>query len=150
MKKSLLTLILLSGCSSQGIDRAEQNHISKEFYANVESYEQVKLSSNVKTGIVSGSVVGVIDEVDGNHEDMIAGGLAGALVGGLFTAVLEGSDTAYKYSLRSDEEGQFTLIQKELIDMTTGCVSVRVVDKVTISPAPEGSCDNLQQVNRDI
>ncbi|WP_329351934.1 hypothetical protein [Vibrio natriegens] len=150
MKKSLLTLILLSGCSSQGIDRAEQNHISKEFYANVESYEQVKLSSNVKTGIVSGSVVGVIDEVDGNHEDMIAGGLAGALVGGLFTAVLEGSDTAYKYSLRSDEEGQFTLIQKELIDMTTGCVSVRVVDKVTISPASEGSCDNLQQVNRDI
>ena len=83
MKKSLLTLILLSGCSSQGIDRAEQNHISKEFYANVESYEQVKLSSNVKTGIVSGSVVGVIDEVDGNHEDMIAGGLAGALVGGV-------------------------------------------------------------------
>ncbi len=154
MKKSLLTLMLLSGCASQGIDRAEQNHLIKEFYANVESYEQVELSSNVKTGIVAGGTAGVIDELDGNHEDMIAGGLAGALVGGLFTAILEGSDEAYKYSINSDEEGTFTLIQKELIDIKTGCVSVRVSNEVTISPAPKESCDNLQkhseQINRDI
>ena len=77
--------------------------------------------------------VGVIDELDGNHEDMITGGLAGALVGGLFTALFEGSNIAYEYTLNSKVEGEFSIIQKEKIDTKTGCVKVRISNKASIS-----------------
>lgn len=140
MNKSLLALVLLAGCSSQGVDRTAQNTMIKEFYASVDSVEEVKLSSNVKTGIVGGAVVGVIDEADGNSEDMIAGAIAGALVGGLFTAIFEGDDKAYKYSLNSKKEGKFALIQKERIDTNTGCVRVNISQETSITSAVKANC----------
>ncbi|KZY46841.1 hypothetical protein A3733_36310, partial [Pseudoalteromonas shioyasakiensis] len=97
------------------LDRADQNVMIKRFYAKVTSVKPVKLSSNVKTGIAAGSAIGFVDELDGNHEEMIAGALAGALVGGIFTAIAEGSNDAFEYSLRSEQEGSFTLIQKEQV-----------------------------------
>ncbi|WP_298445532.1 hypothetical protein [uncultured Ferrimonas sp.] len=144
MKKSLLALMLLSGCATQGIDRADQNQVIKEFYAAVESVQEVELSSNVKTGILSGTVVGVTEELDGNHEDMIAGGMAGALVGGLFTAIFEGSNKAYEFTLNSKQEGAFTLVQKELIDIKSGCVKVRVSSTAAISPVEKERCADLK------
>lgn len=140
MKKALLTLVLLTGCSTQGIDRADQNEITKEFYASVISIKQVKLSSEVTAGIVGGAAIGVIDELDGNHEDMIAGGLAGALVGGLFTALFEGSNKAYEYTLNSEVEGVFSIIQKKQIETKTGCVKVRIGNKASMSVAAKDKC----------
>jgi outer membrane lipoprotein SlyB len=140
MRISLLILLVLSGCSSTGVDRADQNKITKEFYASIDSVKQVKLSSQVKSGIAGGAVIGVIDEIDGNHEDMIAGGLAGALVGGLFTAFLEGGNEAYEYKLTSESEGEFTLIQKDKIDIHTGCAKVRVSVKTSIQTALKDNC----------
>jgi uncharacterized protein YcfJ len=141
MKILLLTLVLLSGCATQGIDRADQNKITKEFYASVISIEQVKLSSEVGSGIVGGAAIGVIDELDGNREDMIAGGLVGALIGGFFTALFEGSNEAYQYTLNSAVEGEFSIIQKERIDTTTACVKVRIGNKASISAVAEDNCN---------
>lgn len=140
MKKSLLILLLLGGCSSTGVDRMDQNEITKEFYASIQSFKQVELSSDVKSGIAGGAVIGVIDHLDGNHEEMIAGGLFGALFGGLFTALFEGSNKAYEYKLESEREGTFTLIQKDKIDITTGCAMVRVSSKASIQTALKEKC----------
>ena len=140
MKRVLLCLALLSGCATQGINRVDQNEILKEFYASVHSTKQVKLSSEVKTGIIGGTVIGIIDELDGDHEDMIAGGLAGALVGGLFTALFEGGNKAFEYILYSQNEGGFTIIQKEKISILTGCVKVRLGSKVSISSVSKDNC----------
>lgn len=140
MKKTLISLILLSGCSSTGVDRSNQNEIQKEFYASIKSVKPVQLSSEVATGVVGGATVGVIDELDGNHEDMIAGGLAGAIVGGLFVALFEGSNQAFEYQLKSEREGEFTLIQKEKIDIKTGCVKVRVASKTSLFPTLKAHC----------
>lgn len=140
--KMLLVMItfILMGCATQGVDRASQNKIIKEFYASVESRDQVELSSEVKTGIVGGAAVGVIDNLDGNHEDMIAGALAGALVGGIFTAMFEGSNTAYEYSLHSADQGDFSVIQKDKFDLQSNCVKVRVAAEVVVSPASTEKC----------
>ena len=140
MYKLLLTLVLLSGCSSSGVNRADQNKITKEFYASIESIRPVKLSSNVKNAIVSGAVIGVIDELDGNHKRMIAGGIAGALVGGILTALFEGSNKAYEYKLKSKSEGEFTLIQKDKIDTHTGCAKIKVSNKASIYSASKENC----------
>ncbi len=140
MKKILFSLALLSGCATQGIDRADQNQVIKEFYASIASVKQVQLSSSVKTGIVGGAAIGFIDELDGNHEDMISGALAGALVGGLFTALFEGSNKAYEYSLHSKSEGNFAIIQKKKIKTSTQCVRVRIGNKTSISPVLNDKC----------
>ena len=140
MKKLLLILVLLNGCATQGVKRTEQNKIIKEFYTSVKSIKQVELSSEVKTGIVGGAAIGIIDELDGNHEDMIAGGLAGALVGGILTALFEGSNKAFEYTLFSESEGDFIIIQKEKINILTGCVKVKLGSKVFISSVSKDKC----------
>lgn len=143
MKTLILTLVFLTGCSSQGIDRANQNKITKEFFALVISVEQVKLSSELSSGIIGGATIGVLDELDGNHEEMIAGGLAGALVGGLLTALFEGNNKAYQYKLNSEQEGDFSIIQKQYIETKTGCVKVTIANKASILAVPEDNCKTL-------
>jgi outer membrane lipoprotein SlyB len=142
MKKSLIALLLLSGCASQGIDRDDQGHIIKHYYATVESIEKVKLSSEVGTGIMVGAGVGLAEDLDGNTEDMISGAIAGALVGGLFTALFEGGNTAYQYTLNDAENGEFIVIQKRKLPNTTRCVRVKTGNKVQLEAANNSFCIN--------
>ncbi len=134
-----MLFVMMSGCATPGVDRAEQQKLIQEFYASVVDVTPVTLSSNVGTGVLVGAGVGILDESDGNSEDMIAAGIAGALIGGLFTAITEGSDEAFEYSLFNAERGSFTLIQKEhLIDAR--CVKVRVADIATINVVDSAFC----------
>ncbi|MBW4966639.1 hypothetical protein KZZ04_09710 [Pseudoalteromonas sp. CR1] len=142
MKKSLIALLLLSGCASQGVDRDDQGHIIKHYYATVESIEKVKLSSEVGTGIMVGAGVGLAEDLDGNTEDMISGAIAGALVGGLFTALFEGGNTAYQYTLNDAENGDFIVIQKKKLPNTTRCVRVKTGNKVQLEAANNSFCIN--------
>ncbi len=138
---SILLLISMIGCSSTGIDRESQNVIIKEYYASVSSITQVQLSSEVKTGIAAGAGIGLIEKLDGNHEDMIAGSIAGALIGGLFTAIFEGGNTAYQYALNSPAEGDFILVQKAKISIESQCVKLIVAQQVSIISAPSHLCE---------
>lgn len=140
MKRYLFAVLLLSGCATQGIDRNDQGHIIKDYYASVQYVEKVKLSSQVGTGTAVGAGVGLADELDGNSEDMISGALAGALVGGIFTALFEGSDTAYQYTLNSPEQGKFSVIQKEKLPNTVRCVKVRTGSNVQLKAVDERFC----------
>ena len=142
MKKLLLGALLLTGCASPGIDRDDEGQLIKEFYASVESITPVTLSSQVKTGIVTGASIGVLDELDGNHEDMIAGGIAGALVFGLFTAIFEGDNEAFQYRLNSSKEGSFEIIQKQEIANSVSCVKVRSSKTVQLIAASPENCAN--------
>jgi len=142
MKKLLLGALLLTGCASPGIDRDDEGQLIKEFYASVESITPVTLSSQVKTGIVTGASIGVLDELDGNHEDMIAGGIAGALVFGLFTAIFEGDNEAFQYRLNSTTEGAFEVIQKQEIANSVSCVKVRSSKTVQLIAVSPENCAN--------
>ena len=149
MNKAFVVLLLLTGCAAgPGVDRAEENQIVTEFYATVDSVRPVELSSQMKTGIMMGAGVGVIEELDGNHEDMISGAIAGALVGGLFTALFEGSDEAYEYQLSAQRQGAFSIVQKEQLPLDTQCVKVRVADKATLEKAPNEWCENNELLTR--
>jgi predicted acylesterase/phospholipase RssA len=84
--------------------------------------------------------VGALEELDGNSEHMITGTLAGAIIASIFTALFEGSNDAYQYSLSSSQQGDFTLIQKEKVDIKTGCVKVKMCKKISIVSAPNDNC----------
>ena len=141
MKKSLIMVILLSGCASPGIDRADQNQVVKRYYASVESMQKVTLSSEVGTGIAAGAGFGFVDSLDGNKEEMIGGAIVGGLVGGLLTALFEGGNTAYQYNLYAADEGEFTVIQKKKLDKNTKCVLVNAANKVTLSTTDTSICE---------
>ncbi|WP_039037303.1 hypothetical protein [Pseudoalteromonas sp. ECSMB14103] len=143
MKKSLIALLLLSGCASQGVDRDDQGHIIKHYYATVESIEKVKLSSEIGTGIMVGAGIGLAEDLDGNTEDMISGAIAGALIGGLFTALFEGGNTAYQYTLNDIDNGEFNVIQKKKLPKSTRCVRVKKGNKVKLEAANDSFCLNI-------
>jgi outer membrane lipoprotein SlyB len=143
MKKSLIALLLLSGCASQGVDRDDQGHIIKHYYATVESIEKVKLSSEIGTGIMVGAGIGLAEDLDGNTEDMISGAIAGALVGGLFTALFEGGNTAYQYTLNDVDNGEFIVIQKTKLPKSTRCVRVKTGNKVKLEATNDSFCLNI-------
>jgi outer membrane lipoprotein SlyB len=142
MKKLLLSALLLSGCATQGVGREDQNQIIKEYYASVVSVTPVTLSSEVNTGIVAGAGIGVLETIDGNTEEMIAGGIIGALVFGLFTAIFEGDDEAFKYHLNSTEQGEFNVIQKQKLPESISCVKVRSTRIVELIVADVENCSN--------
>jgi outer membrane lipoprotein SlyB len=143
MKRLLLSALLFAGCANHGVDRAEQHQIIKEFYATIASVTPVTLSSEVKTGIITGAGIGLLGELDGNHKDMIAGTIAGALVFGLFTALFEGSNDAFQYHLNSAIQGEFDVIQKQKIPGSVSCVKVRSGKTVTLMAASPENCSNL-------
>jgi|TARA_B100001063_G_scaffold109795_1_gene102412 outer membrane lipoprotein SlyB len=143
MKKSLIALLLLSGCASQGVDRDDQGHIIKHYYATVESIEKVKLSSEIGTGIMVGAGIGLAEDLDGNTEDMISGAIAGALIGGLFTALFEGGNTAYQYTLNDVDNGEFIVIQKTKLPKSTRCVRVKTGNKVKLEATNDSFCLNI-------
>jgi uncharacterized protein YcfJ len=143
MKKSLIALLLLSGCASQGVDRDDQGHIIKHYYATVESIEKVKLSSEIGTGIMVGAGIGLAEDLDGNTEDMISGAIAGALIGGLFTALFEGGNTAYQYTLNDVDNGEFIVIQKKKLPKSTRCVRVKTGNKVKLEATNDSFCLNI-------
>lgn len=140
MKKLLLIALLITGCASPGVDRNDMNLVIKEYYASVESITPVTLSSEVKTGMVTGASIGIIDELDGDHEDMISGGIAGALVVGLFTAIFEGDNQAFQYSLHSTTDGTFSVIQKERIPDSVNCVKVRSSQSIQLIVTDPKNC----------
>ena len=142
MKKLLLSALLLTGCATQGVDREDQNQIIKEYYASVVSVTPVTLSSEVNTGIVAGAGFGVLETIDGNTEEMIAGGIIGALVFGLFTAIFEGDDEAFQYHLNSTEQGEFKVIQKQKLPESISCVKVRSTKTVELIVADVENCSN--------
>jgi len=137
---AILTVSLLSACSSPGVSRDDENIIIKAMYAQVQSVEPITLSSEVNTNAAAGAVVGVLDNADGNREEMIGGAVVGALIGGLFTKLAEGSNEAYQYNLYSEQEGHFSIVQKELINTQSECVHVRIAGEVSVQPAPESYC----------
>jgi outer membrane lipoprotein SlyB len=136
----IFTFIFITSCSSHGVNRDDQNSIIQEFYAEVSFITEVQLSSNVKTGIVGGGILGALEESDGDSEDIISGAIVGAIFGGLFTSLSEGGNQAFEYHLYSPEQGEFTLIQKEKVDISSGCLLVRVSNTTNVFADDLGRC----------
>ncbi|WP_448550370.1 hypothetical protein [Thalassotalea fusca] len=150
MNKSaiVMSIFMLAGCSTSGDPRANQNKIIKEFYATIIEVTPVELSSNIETGVLVGGSVGLIENLDGDTEDMIGGAIFGALIGGIFTSIEEGSNDAFKYALSSEQEGTFTIIQKNRVDPNARCVKVRVAEHVTIYAASKYACEYESAIKR--
>jgi outer membrane lipoprotein SlyB len=137
----LLVGISLGGCAnSNDVDRRAENQFVTEFYAYVKQVKKVRFKSYIGEGMAVGAIGGIIEGADGDKEDMLAGGIAGALVGGLFTAIFEGSSKGYEYQLQAVDGDMVTVIVSKKSGELGDCVSVRVAGDVRITQRPLENC----------
>lgn len=148
---SLALTAMTTGCSSTDdsnrVDRDNQNSLISQFYATVHSVNAVKLTSNADEGMVNGVFIGLIESLDGDSEDMLAGLIGGALIGGLFTTIAEGSGDAYQYHISSATHGEFSVVQEQQLPASATCVRVKSGNKVTLTPVDERFCQPSDQAH---
>ena len=137
---SLLAITLFAGCTSSGIDRNDTDTIIKQYYAKVDNIAHVTLASQTQSAMAIGGAAGVIENLDGNHEEMIAGAFVGALFSGLVMSIVEGSDQAYQYHLTAENEHSFSIVRDNNSIKPGQCVLVREAHKVTINAADNQHC----------
>ncbi len=150
--KSLSTSLLccglvtaLTACSSASINRDDLNQTVQRYHATVLAQEPVTLSSSVPEGVVTGASYGLFDELDGDSEDMISGVLAGVLVGGVVSALADGSNQAIRYRLYHQDKGEFAVISKEQLGRDVRCVEVQQAQQVKLFAVDSEFCQEAQE-----
>lgn len=136
----------LSACANSNyVDHQAKNQFVTEFYAWVENVEEVKFKSYVKEGAAIGAVDGLLNNVQGNSEEMLIGVIVGGLFGGLITALLEGDTRGYEYQLAAVDGDLVNVISDYKTAEQGQCVSVRVAGDVRIRLVPMAACDEAEQ-----
>lgn len=139
-------LFFLSSCANTNhVDHQARNQFVTEFYAWVENVEKIKFKSHVAQGSAIGAVDGLLNNVHGNREDMLAGVIIGGLFGGLVTALFEGNTTGYEYHLAAVDGDLVSVIADNKSAEQGQCVSVRVAGDVRITLEPMAACDEAAQ-----
>jgi len=142
LRTGILTFFMISitGCASTGHNRDLKDQISEIFYAQITNVEKIKFESDVGKAAIAGSLIGVIEESDGNSEDMIAGGIAGALVWGLFSVIAEGSNTGYSYSLKVNDNRNIKIITSDNYLAVGDCVEITSAKKAHMKKSQFENC----------
>ena len=115
LKPTLLILssLIISACSSTGIDRDNKNTTIQISYAKITSVQEVELKSDVGKSSAIGGLWGLAAASGGDRNDMAAGAAAGALLMGLTTKIVEGSNKAWSYQLRQSNGSEFKVISDD-------------------------------------
>lgn len=143
---TIFGLFFLSSCAnSNHVDHQAKNQFVTEFYAWVENVEKIKFKSHVGEGAAIGAVDGLLDNMGGNREDMLAGVIIGGLFGGLLTAIFEGDTKGYEYQLAAVDGDLVSVIADNKAAEQGQCVSVRVAGDVRIKLEPMAACDEAAQ-----
>lgn len=126
--------LLAAGCATGGAARADLRTTIQIQYGRVEEVEQVALVSKVGQSAVIGGIVGAL----ASRRHRLAGAAVGAAAGGALTAVSEGAQTAFGYTVRM-ESGQVIKVVVDHGDIPAGqCVAVeqgRTTNVRLVSPA---------------
>ena len=137
-------VLALSACTNANVSRSDLNTTMQRYYATVLAQEPVNLSSRVPEGAVTGASFGLFSELDGDSEDMISGALAGALVGGIISAVADGSNEAIRYRLYHQDKGEFAVISKQKLANDVRCVEVQQARDVVLFAVDQEFCHQVE------
>jgi len=143
---TMLGIFFLSACAnSNHASHQAKNQFVTEFYAWVENVEKIKFKSYVGEGAAVGAVDGLLSNVRGDSQDILAGAIIGGLFGGLLTALFEGNTNGYEYQLAAVDGDLVSVIAEDKSAEQGQCVSVRVAGDVRIKLEPMAACDEAAQ-----
>ncbi len=142
----VIRLLFTTSCAtSDQLDYRAQNQFVTEFYAWVEDVEQVRFKSYAGQAAVIGAADGLLHNLGGNRDDMLAGIIVGGLFGGLITSLFEGSNRGYEYQLAAIDGDFVTVIFAHKPVDIGQCVSVLVAGSVKISLESDELCELAEQ-----
>ncbi len=140
-----LLSIVASGCaSSDHLARHAKNQFVIEFYALVEDVKKIKFKSHVGEAAAIGALDGIVGNVHGDKDDMLAGAIIGGLFGGLITAIIEGDNSGYEYQLAAIDGDFVNVIVNHDKAGVGECVKVRISGDVRVYPHPMIDCDRAR------
>ena len=106
--------------------------------------QKVKFKSHAGEAAAIGAVDGLVGNIHGDRDDMLAGAILGGLFGGLITAIIEGDNSGYEYQLAA-VDGDFVNVIVEHNKAQIGqCVKVRIAGDVRVYPQPIIECDRAR------
>jgi hypothetical protein len=133
---------MLSGCASnQTYDRDDVDSFVTEFYAWVDNVETVTLNSDLGENVLIGATHGaIVGSSYHDSDDILRGFLAGGIVAGLITALVEGDNNGYEYQLSAIDGDSVTVLSQQESAQLGDCVVVRVTHSVRIQSVDAERC----------
>lgn len=137
-----LVLLMLAGCASSGVDRADVNTPISISYAVVTASEKVQLKSDVGKSAATGGVLGLLIGAvsGGNLEGAAIGAAAGAAVSGTVTKIDEGSSEAMSYTLQRPNKSEFKVVTDNDQLQVGDCVAVETGKTTNLRRAEPDMC----------
>jgi hypothetical protein len=118
-----LIVVLLAGCASQRTGSVRGSEINLR-YAEIVAVERVKLPSAAPAGAMVGGFTGLALSQRNSPGRQLAGGVGGALLGGLAVRALEGDNLGYAYQLKFLNGGESKFITEKGYLLVGDCVVV--------------------------
>jgi outer membrane lipoprotein SlyB len=131
-----VALVALVTAPALGQRRSDKNQVIAVAYGTVIGIEVVNLESNAKKGAAVGGLVGVL--ASGGHK-RTKRAATGAVVGGVGTRVLEGSNEAFEYTVR--------LVSGQDVKMITDQTGMRLGDCVSVEQGRSGNIRRVSSVH---
>ncbi|MDT8281615.1 MAG: DUF1269 domain-containing protein [Gammaproteobacteria bacterium] len=137
-----LVLLMLAGCSSDGVDRADVNTPISISYALITASEKVELKSDVGKSAAKGGVLGtVIGALSGGDlKGAAIGAAAGAAVSGTVTKIDEGSSEAMSYTLQRANKSEFKVVTNVDQLQVGDCVAVETGKTTSLRRVEQDKC----------
>lgn len=139
---TLLVSSMLTGCArNQAYDRDDVDSFVTEFYAWVDNVETVTLNSDLGENVLIGATHGaIVGSSYHDSDDILRGFLAGGIVAGLITALVEGDNNGYEYQLSAIDGDSVTVLSQQESAQLGDCVVVRVTHSVRIQSVDAERC----------
>ncbi len=147
----LLSVLMITACSSKGLDRRNKNSTMQISYGVIVDVEDINLQSEAGKKAAIGGLWGLAGNAGGNREDMARGAAGGALLKGLTTKIQEGSSRAWGYTVKQDN-GQVIKVISDNSHLKTGeCAVIETGETTNIRHVAEQMCQaNLSDETKQL
>lgn len=136
-----LTLILLAGCASQRPSSARGLEIDLR-YAEIVGVERVRMPSAAPAGAIVGGFTGLALSQRNSPGRQLAGGVGGALLGGLAVRALEGDNLGYAYRLKFLNGNESKFITEKGYFQSGDCVVIESGTSQNMRRVASSSCES--------
>lgn len=143
------TALVMAGCTSSGVNRADVDQAIDISYATVVDVEDVKIKSEAGKSAGLGGLWGLSIGAHGDTGDIVGGLVAGAVLLGLTTKIAEGSSEAKGYTVEYTDGERIKIVTTEKSIARGDCVAVESGRSVNVRRVEPSLCGPIRNVEVD-
>lgn len=140
------TALVMAGCTSSGVSRADVDQAIDISYATVVDVEDVKIKSEAGKSAGIGGLWGLSIGAHGDSGVILGGLVAGAILLGLTTKIAEGSSEAKGYTVEYSDGERIKIVTEEKEIVIGDCVAVESGRSVNVRRVSSSLCQPYKGV----